>query len=95
MQYLLYCYTDLIDLHYKHHFLIISDYRAIKTWCIKYDTTIHAWIFTKVLHLFYSIYSHCRDVLSGEGICGVADEQTGFTHRPEKTHEWDALLWFT
>ncbi len=65
---------------------------AIKTWCIKYDTTIHAWIFTKVLHLFYSIYSHCRDVLSGEGICGVADEQTGFTHRPEKTHEWDALL---
>lgn len=35
----------------------------------------------------HTIYSHCRDVLAREGICGVADEQTGLTHRPGEKHK--------
>lgn len=29
-------------------------------------------------------YSHGGDVLAGEGIGGVADQQTGLTHSPEE-----------
>lgn len=32
-------------------------------------------------------YSHGGDVFTGEGIGGVADQQTGLTHSPEEDEE--------
>lgn len=32
-------------------------------------------------------YSHGGDVFTGEGIGGVADQQTGLTHSPEEEEE--------
>lgn len=44
------------------------------------------------LHIFLKVstkvfYSHGGDVFTGEGIGGVANQQTGLTHSPEKEEE--------
>lgn len=40
--------------------------------------------FFKVAAVSLERYSHGGDVFTGEGIGGVADQQTGLTHSPEK-----------
>lgn len=41
----------------------------------------------RIFFCTHVLYSHGGDVFTGEGIGGVADQQTGLTHSPEEEEE--------